>query len=341
MRKVQYFAWFWRSEEMDDTDRKLMVLISENPRMNSRELAKRLGISRQAVHHRMQVLTKIGVFKSLKAEISFHYLDAVIVGVWGRFKAAPVEEVMDKLGESEFTSSVRVAGGNELFVMGGLRNVSELDSYVEFVKRAAEMPEPTVGIMCFGDGINPDYYDGGKRKQTYKDLSPLDLKIIASLQDDARKPTAEIANSIGVSAKTVRRHLENMASNGSLDFYSPWDLTSGEDMSTLIYVNLKSGADKVRAARRLLSKDPIHLIYMRSFSNLPSFLIGLICSDKMSEIRKILGKIGEDEDVLSMTPNLLYFERSYTTWDHKLLAVLTRPSEKAKKHQSHPGAKTR
>lgn len=324
---------------MDNTDRKLMLLIYEDPRMPFREIAKRLGISRQAVNHRMQVLTKFGVFRSIRATISVDYLDEVPVAVWGRSRAASVDETLERLGEIEFTTRVDVLGGNELFVVGGLRKLSELDRYVEFVKRAAEMSEPTVGIYCFGDGINPDLTDGGKRRQNYRELTPLDLKIIASLQDDARKPIAVIADRVGTSAKTVRRHLDRMKSEGSLDFDEPWDLPPGEDMFTLLRLNLRAGADKVRVARRLLSKDPLHVVYFRSFSNLPNFLIGLISSDKMSEIRRNLREISADEDVLAVIPNLIYLERSYVAWDQKLLALLSRPLVKPRKH--HPHARTR
>jgi len=319
-----------------------MLLICEDPRMPFRELAKRLGISRQAVHHRMQVLTNIGVFKSMPASISIHYLDGVNVMIFGRSKTASIEETLDRLGESEFTFRACVAGGNYLYVIGFLRNISELNGYFEFVKRVAEMPEPTVGIVCYFDGMNPDYYDGGKRKQIYKKLSPLDLKIIASLRDDARKPISEIADNVGVSIKTVRRHLENMRSEGSLDFDEPWDPTSGADMFTVMHVNLRDGADKVKVARRLYAKDPIHIILFRSFSNVPGFLLGLLSSDKMSEIRKLLREIGEDEAVLAVTPNLLYHERMYLTWDTKLLlADLTCPSEKIRKRPLRSGRRTR
>ena len=328
-------------KEMDDTDRKLMLLIYEDPRMHLRELARRLGITRQAVHHRMRVLTKAGVFRTIKAAISNYYLDGVPVAVWGKSNAASAEETFESLGGSEFTTCVRVAGGNDLFVAGYLRDISELSSYVEFVKKAAEMPEPTVGILCVGDGINPLSFDGGMRKQSHKELSPIDLKIIASLQDDARKPIAEIADAVGVSAKTVRCHLEAMRREGSLDFDSPWDVPSGEDMVTMIYVNLRRGADKVKVARRLLSIDRIHIMYMRQFSNLPCLLLGLIYSNKMTEIRKILGAIEDDEDVLSVTPNLIYFERLYPAWDYRQTAAYQDPSKTFRKHHARHGRITR
>jgi DNA-binding Lrp family transcriptional regulator len=320
---------------MDDIDRKLLMLIAAEPRIHSRELAKRLGISRQTVQQRMQVLTKKGVIKGITAGISDYYLDAVYVLVFGRSNTASIEETLNRLGESEFTHGAIVAGGNFLYVRGLLREISELDSYAQFVKRAAEMPAPTVGMLCFNSTIMPDYVDGVKRKESYKELTPLDLKIVASLKDNARRPVAEIADRIGVSAKTVRRHLEHMISEGSMDFYVPWDLPPGEDMFTLMQVNLGESADKEEVGRRLFAKYPFQTLYIRSFSNLPSFLLCILCSDKMTEMRKVLRLIGEDEDVLAVMPNLLYHERIYTTWRDKLPEALTRPSKKARTRNPH------
>jgi DNA-binding Lrp family transcriptional regulator len=326
---------------MDDTDRRLLIQISADPRIHSRELAKRLGISRQTVQQRMQVLTKNGAIKGITAGISVYYLDAVYVIIFGKSNTASIEETLNRLGESEFTRSAIVAGGNFLYVGGLLRNISELDSYAKFVKRAAEMPAPTVGIYCLDDGIMPEnIVDGGRRKQSYKKLTSLDLKIIASLKDNARRPIAEIADRVGVSAKTVRRHLEGMTSGGSLEFDVPWDLLPGGDMFTLMHVNLREGADKGEVGRRLFSMYPLLNVYIRSFSNLPSFLLCILWSDKMTEMRKVLREIGEDEDVLTVTPNLLYLEHTYATWRDKLPEVQTRSSEKARTHKLHSRLRT-
>ena len=324
---------------MDDTDRKLLILIGAEPRMHFLELAKRLGISRQAVHHRMKVLTEIGVIKAAIAGISISYLNAVPMAISGRSRTASIEETLDRLGESELTRRVVVAGGNYLYVVGFLRNISELDSYVEFVKRAAEMPEPTVGIYCLDDALMPSYLvdGGGKRKQSYKELSPLDLKIIGSLRDDARRPIAEIAGMVGVSAKTVRRHLEDMISDGSLEMSVPVDGASGGDLFLIMHVNLRDGADKREVGMRLISKHYFQDQYIRTHSNLPSLLIWVFWSDKVPEIRKVLRETGEDEDVLSVMLNFAYLERIYTTWRDKLPDVLTRPSEKARSDSLRSG----
>jgi DNA-binding Lrp family transcriptional regulator len=324
---------------MDDTDRKLLILMGANPRMHVRELAKRLGISRQAVDRRMQTLMKTGVIKGMIAGISIPYLDAVPVTVFGRSTAASIEKTLDKLGESEFTRRAVVTGGNFFYVVGFLRNISELGSYVEFVKRAGEMTEPTVGINCLDDGLSPDYsVDGvGKRKQSYKELSPLDLKIIASLKDDARRPVTDIADMVGVSAKTVRRHLEDMMSEGSLDMSMPSDLALGGDMFLVMHVNLRDSVDKAEVGRRLLAKFPFQDQYIRTFSNLPGLLVWVFWSGKMAEIRKVMREVGEDEDVLSVMLNFAYLERIYPTWRDKLPAVRAHPSKKVRTHNVRSG----
>jgi DNA-binding Lrp family transcriptional regulator len=274
-------------------------------------------------------LKETGVIIGITAGISFAYLDAVPVMVFGRSRTASVEETLDRLGESEFTRRAVVAGGNYLYVVGELRTVSELDDYVEFVRRAADMQESTVGILCFDDSLSPSYSVDGvvERKQSYKELSPLDLRIIASLKGDARRPIADIADMVGASAKTVRRHLEDMISVGSLELQVLMDNTSSGPILSAVHVNLKDGANKGEVGRRLLSKCPSHPAYVRAFSNLPGFLALVFWSDKMAEIRKVFREIGEDTDVLAVMLNFGYLERIYnTTWRDKLPAVQTRPS---------------
>ena len=325
---------------MDDTDRKLLDLLNSEPRMHYREFAKRLGISTQAVHHRMQALTKSGVILGIYANVSIRYLGAVPVNIFGRSRTMSIDETLDKLGESELSSAAVVAGGNFLYVLGLLREISELDGYAEFVKRVGEMPEPTVGIYCLDAGLANDYLDGGKRKHSYRELTPLDLEIITSLKDDARKSIVDIAKEIGVSTKTVRRRLSDMISDGSLDFDVHWDPTSGGDIIIFLHVNLRDGADKGDVGRRLISKYcPLQLAYMRSFSNLPAFLLCILVSDKMTEIRKVLREIEEDKDVLAIMPNLRYRQRVYTPWRRRLPAVWAGPSRKTGAHKLQSGLK--
>jgi DNA-binding Lrp family transcriptional regulator len=310
---------------MDDTDRKLLSLIEEDPRMPIKDLAKRLGISRQTVSKRLQVLTKLGTFKCIKAKISHgYYGDLTFPVIWGISKATSISDTLDKLGENESTFAAAVLGGGVTLVFGCLREASELERYVESVKRVAAMPKVTVGLLSYHDGINFDFWsEGSTLSKSCRQLSSLDLKIIASIHDDPRKPPEKIADAVGVSAKTIRRHIERMRLDGSLDFRIPVDFPPGESFFTLMFINLRSGADRVKVGRRILSRYPQRVQIVRPFTNIPDFLRALLRSDKMSEIRRIIEEVGEDEDVLSVRPNLIYFWREYeTAWYYKVVQTL-------------------
>ncbi len=295
--------------------------------MPLKELASKLGISRQTVSKRLQVLSKLGTFKCIKAKISYgYYGDLTFPVIWGISKATSINDTLDKLGENESTFAAAVLGGGVLLVFGCLREASELERYVESVKRVADITETTVGLLSYHDGINLDCWsEGATLSRSCRQLSPLDLKIIASIHDDPRKPPQKIADTVGVSTKTVRRHIERMRSEGSLDFRIPVDFPPGGSFFTLLFVNLKSGADKVKVGRRIRSTYPQCVLIARPFTNIPDFIRVLLRSDKMSEIRRIIKEVSEDEDVLSVRPNLIYFWREYeTTWYNTMLRTLAR-----------------
>ena len=64
-------------------------------------------------------------------------------------------------------------------------------------------------------------------------LTPLDWRILKSLRYKAKHPIAEIAEEIGVSAKTVRRHYTRMAQEGSF-FLTP-ALDPGKAQGVILY----------------------------------------------------------------------------------------------------------
>jgi len=318
---------------MDDTDRKLLTVLASNPRIHIQALADELKVSRQVAHRRMRALMKAGVIKGFTAGISFASLDAVPVIVFGRSRAVIAEKLLDVLGENECTRRVVVAGGNYLYVVGELRGMSELDAYAEFVTIAADMTEPAVGVLNLDDSLSARYRADGvsKRRPSYRSLSSLELDIISCLKDDARKPTAEIADMVGASARTVRRHLESMISDDLLELHAIIDSPSGGDMLLLLHVTIRSGADKVKAGKRLLSNHFRPDAYARTFSNMPGLLIIAFWSREIGEICRLTREVEKDQDVQGVMLNFVYLERVYyTTWRDLLPEIQKRQPRKVR-----------
>ena len=311
------------SLRMDESDRKLMLYLAKDPRMPYRELAEKLGVSVQAVHRRIQVLMKMGVLRSFSAGVSIRYLAAIPVMVFGRSNTYSLEETMKKLAKNEMTSSVLVAGGNYLYVVGLLKNISDLEKYADFVKKAGEMPEPTVGIYSLDAGLAPDFLDGGRSTPEKSELTPLDMRIVTALQKDCRKAIADVASEVRVSSRTVTRRLDRMLDEGLVDLVVPMDPTATGDIVSTVHIYLKDGAAKKDVGARLLNKFTPRMWYIRSFTNMPNFLLGIVCTDTMNELRGILEKIAKDADVKTMVPNIWYADYIFETWRNRLVEPKT------------------
>ncbi len=314
---------------MDDTDRELLKLIIASPRIHLQDLADKLGVSKQAVYRRIAELRRTGVIQHMTAGISYPYLHAVPVLVFGRVRTSPGENMLDRLGANECTRRVVLAGGNHIYVIGELRDIGELNGFAEFVKKETEMPEPVVGIFCLDDGLWSDYPVDGivERKPHYRSLSPLDLRIISSIKDDVRKPVADIAGLVGVTPKTVKKHLDCMISEGSLELHVFTDAYLCGDSCVVGHITVKEGSDKVKVAKKLLRRHPFREAYFRTYANIPGFLMLVFWSNKITEIREVIRVISEDEDVASSLFNFTYFQRMYPTWRDELPPALMRNSK--------------
>jgi len=304
---------------MDESDRKLMLYLAENPRVPYRELADKLGVSVQAVHRRIQLLMKMGVLRGFSAGVSIRHLGAIPVMVFGRSNTTSLEDTMRKLSKNELTSSVLVAGGNYLYVVGLLKSISDLERYADFVRKTGEMPEPTVGIYSLDAGLAPDFIDGGRKTADEADeLTPLDLRIVTALRKDCRKAVADVASEVGVSARTVTRRLERMFETGLVDLVVPMDPTATGDIVSTVHIHIKEGASKKVVGARLINKFSPRVWYLRSFTNLPDFLLGILCTDTMTELRGILEEIEKDDDIKALVPNIWYADYLFETWRDRL-----------------------
>jgi DNA-binding Lrp family transcriptional regulator len=314
---------------MDKTDRRLMILIAENPRTPYRDLADKLGVSVQAIHRRIQLLMKMGVIREFSAGISIRYLRAVPVIIFGKSDTLSVDEAVKRIGTNELSSSVLVAGGNILYVSGLLKNLSDLERYVEFVRDAAEMPQPTVGIYSTDAGLAPDYIDGGKISENVGELTQLDMRIIAALQPDCRKPVADVAKEIGVSSRTVSRRLQNMIDEGTIDLVVPMDPTFTGEIVSMVHIHLNPGADKRAIGTSCINRFAPNVWYLRSFTNMPNFLMCIVLTDTTDELREILREIGKDPGVRSIVPNVWFADFIFHTWRDRLVSAPTKKGKKA------------
>jgi DNA-binding Lrp family transcriptional regulator len=294
---------------MDKTDVILSMLLLADSRTPYRELADKLNLSANAIHKRIQSLIELGVIRKFTAKISLNAVQAIVVFVHGKSEAESVANLHEKLGTHGSIWWVTLGGGNYMIIGAYLKNMQEIEPLVDYVKNEAFIPNPSVGIY------SP--IPGNPRVSLEKELHPLDRQIICALSNDSRKLISEIAEDVGVTAKTVRRRLSNMIRKGLVEFSIEWYPDSSNDIFTVIQIKLKPNASKSTVAGRLKNYFP-NLLFSYQFINVPNEVLCFVWTNTMKELKEIQQRLEKEETIASIVSNILYTGYIFDTWRDEL-----------------------
>ena len=307
---------------MDISDIRLMEMLLQNSRTPYRELAEKLGLSVQAVHRRIQVLVEEGVIHRFTAHLSVPFLGAVPVYVSGQSNSNSLDEVLGKLRAGDSIELATTAAGNMIFTQSYLRNISELEGHVEFVKNAAAMPAPLpVGI----EGMNQVGDRASVRSPGRSvELTSLDYRILNVLRRDSRLAAADIAGELGVSAKTVTRRVDRMVESGAVEFTVQVQIGAASGTTGLVLFALKPGVDKNQVRKSLNERFGKSLIMLMTYSNLPDRLFFMCWAQTAVKISEMVEAVSKDDRVLGVRSYILYNAYWFDTWRDRLVAEKAR-----------------
>ena len=292
---------------LDKTDVILCQLLLANSRISYRELGEKLNLSVTAIHNRIQSLIELGIIRKFTAKLSLFAKGGTHVFIFGSSKTNQIRDLNAKLAENGSIYWLAIGGGNVLYIGAYLRHIGELEPLVRFIKEAAQMPEPTVGITTtplppFFKDINPEVK-----------LCELDYKIVRSLKDDSRKATSIIAEEVGVSAKTVSRRLNRMIKNYLVTLSIDWYPDASNDIISAFHVQLKPDANP-NTMNAIWQKHYPNALFYWGFSNIPNTYIFLTWTPTSKELRELRESLEQEAAVQAVTPNMLYTGYMLQTW---------------------------
>jgi Lrp/AsnC family transcriptional regulator for asnA, asnC and gidA len=310
---------------MDKTDMSLILLLSANSRLSYAELAEKLNLSVTAVHKRIQLLIETGVIRKFTAKVSLLSLSIIVVFVLGTSQLDSFQDLTDKLKAHGSIYWLVEGGGKFLCIGAYLKNLTELVGLVEFVKKEAGIPEPMVRIAQ-AEPTSEHRITASVPVQATPNSQPpnltfcdIDYKIIGSLKDDSRKAISDVANEVGVSAKTVRRRLTRMTRNNLIELGLEWYPDKSNDIITLLDLHLKPDADLGTVAYQILRRYAPNMLFYWAFVNIPNVVTCVIWTNSMNELRSLRQNLEKEPAVVSVVPNILYTGYIFNTWRDKLV----------------------
>lgn len=298
---------------MDKVDIVLVQLLLVNSRLSYSDLAEKLGLSVNAVHKRIQLLVEAGVIRKFTAKVNLLTTKAIVVFISGISQMGSLHNLPDKLKTQGSIYWLAVGGGNYLYIGAYLRSLTELEPLVTYIIKEAGIPEPTVGITDF-----PLLLPLVHPKASDLALHELDYQIIRSLKDNSRKAISDVADELGISAKTARRRLQRMIKNGLIELTIEWYPDASNDIMTLIQLHLKPEMEKGEIYNIFRKYSPNMLFYW-SYSNIPNTITYTVWTNTMKELQSLREKLEKEESVVSVMPNILYIGYIFKTWRDQLI----------------------
>lgn len=219
---------------LDVKDRKLLYEIDLNARLGTSALGKRIGLSQEGVHYRLQRLEKKGIVSGYMTFLNFGKLGYTGYGVYARFQNVTVEqkqEIIEELKQNNNIYWIAEFGGKyDLAFAIMARNVIEFNNilieistkYYEYLKdftiaiRAELIQFPrNYLINKKASGKSSKF---GKYIEAEK-LDKIDKSILKEITQNPRLSLLEISDRAKLSPNTVKSHLNNLTEKEIIQGY--------------------------------------------------------------------------------------------------------------------------
>lgn len=285
-----------------------------NSRISYKDLGKLTALSTVAAHNRVHDLMQQGIIEGFQAEIDIRALRGASLMIFGRTEMTSPTELCRALSADDSTSMVLIGSGNFVYVGAMMRSVAQMEQYLQFVRTVGKIPQAIAGIHTIRpSGMKmTDIADPGQ-------ITPLEMRIIASLRKDSRKRTTDIAAELGVSARTVGSKLERMIKENKVNLTIRWRPDYSNDTVALFHMTLKNGADKGKAIALLYGKYSPNVVFLSSFGNMPELIIATVWSQSPKGISRIVDDLMAEGCFGSVTPNIICAGNFFDTWKETLL----------------------
>lgn len=291
---------------MDELDLYILKKLMVNSRLTYRDLAEDINISVSAVHKRIKHLEDIGTINAFVARPSLISLKGIWVMTTGTSTATSVDQICQELGKHESIYFIGIASGKYLYIAAYLRDITEMQDYSIYVANTSHISDPTFGIITIPYITTPE------------SLSTIDYKILKTLNRDSRKKIIDIAEEVGISAKTVRKSINRMNENKLAYFTIEWTPKSENDFITIFHIYLKEGSDISSVVRHLMEKYANNTAYCVTFSNIPNYLTMHTWAKTSKDSQKIQEEL-QIEGFKDIVPRIILNGYYYDSWIDQLL----------------------
>jgi len=231
---------------MDLIDKGIFYALDSNCRVSYETLARQFEISANAIKKRVTKLQTSGVLKRFAIWLSLSMIDAEMLVAFIRTDGSQDdEELITSIGNNPMIHRAAYLSNGGIVAFGEYNGAKGLNELSRFLRNQDGVAEVEIHTLLTEKG--------GKITFT-----PIQLKVLDQLRKNARMSIVELAKRTGLTARTIRRVLDQLggnnpttrafvvrenlrpeqrASNEPVHFRSFWNLNAGSNISFAARIN--------------------------------------------------------------------------------------------------------
>lgn len=255
-------------------------------------IARHVDQHEQTVRDRMARMESSGVIRGYHLWPNLRHVDLAVASVHWELEDAPADETLSRLQAVDgVLGALRFYGPHVCFdvshAAGGQR-----DRRLQVIAH------------LLGDGHEVLWSHDLAFPRVGRELSTLDWRIIRARRTDARRPATEVAEDVGVTARTIRTRVDAMREEGSVDEYASVDFAAMTDaVPFILYVcTAPDGPDPT--ARLLDRLDEYRLGHFRATVPRSGMLVTQLVASNPAEVQQIVDEAGEVDGVDRAEPHM-------------------------------------
>lgn len=205
--------------------------MNTNCRASYRALARKTGLSPNAVKRRLEKLVDGGVITRFAIKLSVAMADSetflAFVLTDGTESVPDFVSLIGKKSMVCHVSALACVGGGAYLVVGEYSGPAMLADLGSFLRNLDQVHSVELHTM-----LHTDLERGRKT-----DFSKSQLKVLKCLVQDPRMQISEISQIAGLAPRTVRRSLRELVENGGVHFSASFDMAAGGFLDVFVRIN--------------------------------------------------------------------------------------------------------
>lgn len=298
--------------QLDLVDKGILFELEANCRNTYQDLSRKFNLSANAIKKRVSKLIESGVIERFSIELTLAMLDAELVLFDILTDGSENPDVfVDQIGNRQnIRNMYTFVDGTYMAVaeVSGASGLAELGKFLRGLQSVTEVKTHTL-IPVSGTAISHDSQIVSRGNKV--EFTPLQLRVLASLVKDPRMPIDEIAANANLTARRVRRILQQIQEGGGIYFTVRWNWSAG----TSIHVHYRIRWDETKASpedvtKLLQAKHPVNFWYS-FFSATEPLMFSVFTFDVLQEAEPVKYELKSAPFITSVVSKIPFPLRVY------------------------------